>query len=140
MAYPEVVRVFATTQEPDFDSPWQTRSPSSSTGSGVVIAGNQLTVTLSGAAANSCFTLTLNGISDIAGNPLGATAVSARVLKGDRTADGVVNIVDLNEVKGDLFQSLDDNNFTSDINTDGVVNIVDLNDTKGNLFSTASCP
>jgi len=38
MAYPEVVRVFATTQEPDYDSPWQTRSPSSSTGSGVVIA------------------------------------------------------------------------------------------------------
>lgn len=38
MAYPEVVRVFATTQEPDYDSPWQTKTPSSSTGSGVVIA------------------------------------------------------------------------------------------------------
>jgi S1-C subfamily serine protease len=42
MAYPEVVRVFATTQEPDYDSPWQTKSPSSSTGSGVVIAGNAI--------------------------------------------------------------------------------------------------
>ena len=42
MAYPEVVRVFATTQEPDYDSPWQTKSPSSSTGSGVVIAGGAI--------------------------------------------------------------------------------------------------
>ncbi len=42
MAYPEVVRVFATTQEPDYDAPWQTRNPSSSTGSGVVIAGGAI--------------------------------------------------------------------------------------------------
>ena len=37
MSHPEVVRVFATTQDPDHDSPWQARTPSSSTGSGVVI-------------------------------------------------------------------------------------------------------
>lgn len=43
MAYPQVVRVFATTQDPDFDSPWQMRSPRSSTGSGVVIADGILT-------------------------------------------------------------------------------------------------
>lgn len=42
MAYPEVVRVFATTQDADHDSPWQTRSPASSTGSGVVIAGGAI--------------------------------------------------------------------------------------------------
>jgi S1-C subfamily serine protease len=32
-----VVRVFATTQDPDYDAPWQNRLPSSSTGSAVVI-------------------------------------------------------------------------------------------------------
>ncbi|MEZ4400094.1 MAG: serine protease [Kofleriaceae bacterium] len=42
MAYPEVVRVFTTTQDPDHDSPWQTRAPASSTGSGVVIAGGAI--------------------------------------------------------------------------------------------------
>ncbi len=42
MAYPEVIRVFATTQEPDYDCPWQTRTPSSSTGSGVVIGGGAI--------------------------------------------------------------------------------------------------
>ncbi len=54
MAYPEVVRVFATTQDPDHDSPWQTRSPTSSTGSGVVIAGGAI---LTGAhvVANATF-------------------------------------------------------------------------------------
>lgn len=38
-SYPQVIRVFATSQDPDFDSPWQALSPSSSTGSAVVIEG-----------------------------------------------------------------------------------------------------
>jgi len=37
MSDPSVVRIYATTQEPDHDSPWQASSPSSSTGSGVII-------------------------------------------------------------------------------------------------------
>lgn len=42
MSHPEVVRVFATTQDPDHDSPWQARTPSSSTGSGVVIGPGEI--------------------------------------------------------------------------------------------------
>ncbi len=42
MAYPEVIRVFATTQDPDFDCPWQAKNPRSSTGSAVVIGKNQV--------------------------------------------------------------------------------------------------
>src|SRR5688572_26946975 len=54
MAYPEVVRVFATTQDPDFDSPWQARTPTRSTGSGVVIGPEEI---LTGAhvVANATF-------------------------------------------------------------------------------------
>lgn len=37
-----VVRIYATEQNPDYDSPWQARSPSSSTGSGVVIGPGQI--------------------------------------------------------------------------------------------------
>ena len=37
-----VVRIYATTQEPDYDAPWQARVPSSSTGSGVVIGEGQI--------------------------------------------------------------------------------------------------
>jgi S1-C subfamily serine protease len=42
MSYPQVVKIFATTQDPDFDCPWQARTPSSSTGSGVIIGPRQI--------------------------------------------------------------------------------------------------
>ena len=53
-SYPAVVRVFATTQEPDYDCPWQARTPSSGTGSGVVI-GDQQILTGAHVVANSTF-------------------------------------------------------------------------------------
>lgn len=54
MAYPQVIRVFATSQDPDFDGPWQARTPSNSTGSAVVIGKREL---LTGAhvVANATF-------------------------------------------------------------------------------------
>jgi S1-C subfamily serine protease len=42
MRYPSVVKVFATTQHPDFDNPWQARAPISGTGSGVVVGPNEI--------------------------------------------------------------------------------------------------
>jgi S1-C subfamily serine protease len=38
-----VIRVFATSQDPDFDGPWQARTPSNSTGSAVAIGPGLLT-------------------------------------------------------------------------------------------------
>ncbi len=38
----QVVRIFATTQEPDYESPWQTNSPASSTGSGVLLGPDRV--------------------------------------------------------------------------------------------------
>jgi S1-C subfamily serine protease len=54
MSHPQVVRVFATTQAPDYDCPWQVRPPERGTGSGVVIAGGKI---LTGAhvVANATF-------------------------------------------------------------------------------------
>ncbi len=40
--YDSVVRIFATTQRPDYRNPWQSCAPSSSTGSGVVIEGGRI--------------------------------------------------------------------------------------------------
>ncbi|MEO8552992.1 MAG: serine protease [Kofleriaceae bacterium] len=54
MAYPEVIRVFATSQDPDFDGPWQARTPSNSTGSAVVI-GPGLMLTGAHVVANATF-------------------------------------------------------------------------------------
>ncbi|WP_428267830.1 S1C family serine protease [Haliangium sp.] len=42
MSYHAVVRVFVTSQFPDYDSPWQALTPSRSTGSGVVIEGGHI--------------------------------------------------------------------------------------------------
>jgi S1-C subfamily serine protease len=54
MSYPQVVRVYCTYQDPDYESPWQRLSPRSSTGSGVIIGPNRI---LTGAhvVANSTF-------------------------------------------------------------------------------------
>lgn len=54
MAYPEVIRVFATSQDPDFDGPWQARTPTNSTGSAVVI-GPGLLLTGAHVVANATF-------------------------------------------------------------------------------------
>src|SRR5690606_21232872 len=37
-----VVRIFATTQAPDYENPWQSHAPTSGTGSGVVIGPGQV--------------------------------------------------------------------------------------------------
>ncbi|HEY1815869.1 MAG TPA: serine protease [Kofleriaceae bacterium] len=62
MAYPQVIRVFATSQDPDFDGPWQARTPSNSTGSAVVI-GPGLMLTGAHVVANATF-LQIQKLSD----------------------------------------------------------------------------
>ncbi len=54
MDYPSVVKIFATTQEPDYNCPWQSQTPVASTGSGVLIEGGRI---LTGAhvVANATF-------------------------------------------------------------------------------------
>jgi len=54
VAYPQVIRVFATSQDPDYDGPWQARTPSNSTGSAVVI-GPGLMLTGAHVVANATF-------------------------------------------------------------------------------------
>ncbi len=54
MAHPQVVRVYSTYQDPDYESPWQSVAPRASTGSGVILGGRQI---LTGAhvVANATF-------------------------------------------------------------------------------------
>lgn len=54
MSFPQVVRVYATTQEPDYDCPWQSQRPVSATGSGVII-GPQQVLTGAHVVANATF-------------------------------------------------------------------------------------
>lgn len=54
MAHPQVVRVYCTYQDPDYESPWQSVAPRGSTGSGVVVGRTEI---LTGAhvVANATF-------------------------------------------------------------------------------------
>ncbi|MDO8348901.1 MAG: serine protease [Planctomycetota bacterium] len=54
MAHPQVVRVYSTYQDPDYECPWQSVAPRGSTGSGVVVGTNEI---LTGAhvVANATF-------------------------------------------------------------------------------------
>ncbi|MCA9545022.1 MAG: trypsin-like peptidase domain-containing protein [Myxococcales bacterium] len=62
MSYMPVVRVFATTQRPDYENPWQSQSAQNSTGSGVVVAGRYI-VTGAHVVADATF-LQVQKISD----------------------------------------------------------------------------
>ncbi|MBZ0150293.1 MAG: trypsin-like peptidase domain-containing protein [Planctomycetes bacterium] len=54
MTHPQVVRVYATYQDPDYECPWQSVAPRGSTGSGVII-GPQLVLTGAHVVANATF-------------------------------------------------------------------------------------
>jgi len=62
LSYPQVVRVYCTYQDPDYESPWQTLAPRASTGSGVVIGRGRI---LTGAhvVANGTFLQVQKGSS-----------------------------------------------------------------------------
>ncbi|MEM8712024.1 MAG: serine protease, partial [Planctomycetota bacterium] len=61
-SYPEAVRIYCTYQEADYETPWQTHAPRSSTGSGVVIGEGRI---LTGAhcVANATFLQVQRGSS-----------------------------------------------------------------------------
>jgi S1-C subfamily serine protease len=54
MTYPQIIKIYATSQEPSFEAPWQSSSPSSGSGSGVIISSGRI---LTGAhvVANATF-------------------------------------------------------------------------------------
>lgn len=54
VTYPQVVRIYSTYQDPDYESPWQNLAPRGSSGSGVVI-GKRLILTGAHVVANATF-------------------------------------------------------------------------------------
>jgi len=94
----------------------------------------EMTLEISGVPNSSTLTVTLNGIVDLADNPLVDNDLEIKVKTGDATPDGIVNIFDLASVKQALFQEPNENNFINDINIDGIINIFDLEAVKTRLF------
>ncbi|MFK7742005.1 MAG: S1C family serine protease [Planctomycetota bacterium] len=74
MAYPQVVRVYSTYQDPDYECPWQAVAPRGSTGSGVIV-GSRRILTGAHVVANSTF-VQVQKQSDVKKVPARVLAIS----------------------------------------------------------------
>jgi len=102
------------------------------------IVSSNLTLNLTNVVDQSKVTVVLNGISDIAGNPLaGTNAVVIRTLYGDCNQSGTVSAPDLQYVKNRLLQTANAGNFLADLNCSGTINAPDLQQVKNNLLHSA---
>jgi hypothetical protein len=98
------------------------------------ISGTKLLLGLSGVTDQGVLTITLAGISDLAGNALGGTVtVYVRHLAGDATQNRSVAVSDLQAIKNTLGQTLAAANFLTDLNVSGSISVSDLQDVKNNL-------
>ena len=103
------------------------------------IASSNLTLNLTSVVDQSKVTVVMNGLTDLAGNPLsGTNAVLVRSLYGDVNQSGTVNAVDLQQVKNNLLAALTPANLLCDVNSSGTINAVDLQQIKNNLLHSAS--
>lgn len=104
---------------------------------GVTLNGSIATVALSGLVKNTCLTVTVNGITGLAGD----NNVSVILHEGNVDGTTAVNILDLQAIKNQLIQAVGNSNFHLDVNcSGGAINILDLQVAKNNLFQPASCP
>ena len=103
------------------------------------VAGSTLTLNLSGPVNTKYVSVTLNGIADAAGNPLGGDKdVVVGALYGDIDRSGSVNLLDFQQVKANLLLPLTASTFLSDLDCSGGVNLLDFQVVKGNLLQTLS--
>ena len=75
----------------------------------------------------------------VAGSAIDSRATSMQMSPvscedSDVNQDGFVDIIDLNIVKGCLYQPVAGNCTRADVNRDGIINILDMNVVKANLY------
>ena len=92
---------------------------------GYSVTGNQVTLNLSTVVDQHTVVLTLNDVNE--GTGTGDVVIPMAVLRGDTTADRLVNSADATQTKNRAGQATNATNFRSDVNTDGAVNSGDTN-------------
>lgn len=70
---------------------------------------------------------------------VGDNTVTVLTHEGNVNADTDVNVIDLQEVKNNVFLGVDEATFIYDVNVDGEINVIDLQTTKNNVFAAATC-
>jgi len=106
---------------------------------GVSTFGSSATLSLSPASLlkNTCLKVTATGIVGLTGD----TDVAVRLHEGNVTGDANVNLLDLQSIKGQLFQPVTGANFRADVTVNGTINLLDLQAGKSNLFvAPGACP
>jgi len=106
----------------------------------VGLAGDQMTVQLSGVAETTCLAVAFAGLVDADGNPMLGPRFSFCVLAGDVNGDGTVDLLDLEQIRDQLNQPVTADSVRADVNTDGQVNIFDLVAVRNRLDATGPCP
>lgn len=111
-----------------FPSPVTVSGAAVSSGIGTVTSasasGNEVTVHLIGVSNAQRITVKVHGLND--GTDPGEITVPMHVLAGDVSGDGVVNSVDITEVRRESGQPTTSANFRRDLTADGSINSADL--------------
>jgi hypothetical protein len=89
-----------------------------------VIAGNTVTVNLTGVTNAQTIGVTLNGVND--GTSTGNIVVPMSILNGDTSGNGSVNASDVNQTKVQVGQLVSGSNFRNDVNVNGSLNASDV--------------
>jgi hypothetical protein len=95
-----------------------------------VIAGNAITINLTGVADVQRLAITLSDVTDTNAQVLPDTAITAGFLLGDTVGNDIVNSTDIAQSKSQSGAALTASNFRADINASGVVNASDIGQVK----------
>ena len=87
---------------------------------------HQYIVNLSGVANAQRLNVTLNGVTDAAGNTAPTLSVTMGVLAGDTTGNGVVNSSDIAQTQSQSGQLVTAANFREDVTVNGSINSSDI--------------
>lgn len=86
----------------------------------------QYIVNVTGVTDVQNFTVTLNNVTDVAGNISTSVSATMAVLVGDTNADRFVDAVDVSQVKSQAGSAVTSSNFREDANADGFIDAIDV--------------
>ena len=98
-----------------------------------VFADKTMTVNLTGVTDVQSITVTLNNVTDRFGQRLPSTSITAGMLYGDTTGNGIVNATDVSQTKLRSGSAAHGGNFRSDVTVSGTINGTDLSQVKLNV-------
>ncbi len=94
-----------------------------------IVAGNVVTVNLTGITNSQTIMVTLNNVND--GVNMGNVVVPMSVLQGDTSGNGSVSSTDVSQTKSQSGQAVTVSNFREDVVVNGSINATDVSAVKG---------